>query len=417
MLTANHSGEFVEFLEEIIANSEFELSKIKFSQQSEWKFINGTLSHISNGFFHVIGLSSHNKKHLMLFQPQGALTGLAISESLGEVFVLLQARIEPGNSRIAQYGPTIQSTPSNFLQMHGGKQTSYLNLFYSYSSLSNPISISTQLDLGERYFQKSKSHVYVETPKLTVKEPNMLWVSLKALVETIDKTNFLNADLRSLLAVFDWDKFLHNSKWQDSQPISNIFQYFFEEKRITNSKHRILPIEELESWVKTEFGIKSLKDGMPSVHLYKTSCRFREVNTWVQPLMAAVSQGLVLLLIRKNGLENEYLLSIIKETGIAGGVVISATYMAYPGEKIDNKYEELGKVRHLFSQSDEGGRFINHEMVYKVIEISKVINVEKNQYWVSGSSLKQVLSMSNMANIQLRTISSALIVDLNPMTF
>jgi len=197
------------FLERTIRFSEFSMSKINFSDQNQWSVKNGALSHKTSGFFHVIGFSDPNgKEQLMLYQPQSALTGLAVCISDNTPYILLQARIEPGNVGIGQYGPTIQSTPANYLKLHGGNETSYLDLFYRYSTKSKPISTSVQLDLGARYFQKSKWHNYILTPELFETEPQMIWVPLQIIFNNINRDNYFNTDLRSLLAVFNWDKFL-----------------------------------------------------------------------------------------------------------------------------------------------------------------------------------------------------------------
>lgn len=150
------------FLDHIIHGSAFSLTQISFSDQKDWAIKQGALSHFLGGFFHVNGIKNklNGEEHLVLYQPQSPLTGLAIYKDEKQAYVLLQARIEPGNTNVGQYGPTIQSTPSNYLRLHGGKPTAYLDIFASFSPKSNPIVCCMQLDLGKLYYQKSKTHSY-----------------------------------------------------------------------------------------------------------------------------------------------------------------------------------------------------------------------------------------------------------------
>lgn len=189
--------ELQNFLTATIEQSNFQLSETKISAQNQWQVQNGVLSHKSGGFFHVSGLKNKEteEENLVLFQPQSALTGLALCRCDETVYILLQARIEPGNTGIGQYGPTIQSTPANYLRLHGGKHTSYINLFSTFNSQVQVIDNTMQLDLGKRYFQKSKSHVYIEVNELIETEPSMIWVDLSTIVKALNLDNFLNADL------------------------------------------------------------------------------------------------------------------------------------------------------------------------------------------------------------------------------
>src|SRR5690606_41731347 len=94
------------------------------------------LSHSSKGFVHVCGLQHQETKEqkLVLFQPQSALTGLAIHRKENKVYILLQARIEPGNTKVGQYRPTIQSTPANYVRLHGRTATAGVDWFTPYES-------------------------------------------------------------------------------------------------------------------------------------------------------------------------------------------------------------------------------------------------------------------------------------------
>lgn len=418
---AESLADFQQFLKVTIERSNFQLSQINISNQQEWRLSDGAFSHLSGGFFHVTGLENREtgEEHLVLFQPQSSITGLALYRTNDSIYVLLQARIEPGNSGIGQYGPTIQSTPANYLRVHGGKQTPYLDLFTTYSSQAQPIANSMQLDLGKRYFHKSKSHIYVEVPMLIETQENMIWVPLSVIAKALAHDNFINADLRSLVSVLDWDMFFTNKKFHilpDDQ--SRFYSALLSDNRLDVGSWKFTPVTGLKNWKLLDEGIVDISNSGISVGFYQISCTNREVNTWVQPLMKSHSQGLVALLMRNHGDEVEFLVSLDLEYGISGKQIVLPSYVIYPGEDLANKPAWItGSILSEFVQSDEGGRFYQHESVYQLIQTPGNFTLENQQHWISIHTLKCLLKTSNMVSFQLRCIASLVIEKLNPLTF
>lgn len=415
---ARSRAELIGFKKETLTASEFRLEKIALRDQNEWSVSNGVLSHYSNGFFHVTGL--HNnvsaKEHLVLYQPQSALTGLALCKKDNTVFVLIQARVEPGNIGICQYGPTIQSTSANYNQLHGGKQTSYLNLFNAHYPGCRPLGFSNQLDLGKRYFLKSKSHNYVETPDLIGTSMNMIWVPLELLIECAFEDNFLNTDLKSLLAIFDWEHYLLGSKNKsDQEPDQRLNMEAFLNNGLGNEHWSIQPIESLKHWSWSEYGVSPNDSSQRLwVDMYRTSCTNREKAEWVQPLFSCDGKGKVQLVYRKNRESKEFLITLGNEFGITGGRVIMPSSCQYPGDIQESyDYSIQNTLEHSILQSEEGGRFFRNENEYQIIRQDREIEANKNQLWVSARQLKSLLKTSNLVSIQLRCICALVLDDLN----
>lgn len=419
MKTARTLSELRDFLLQTIDQSGFSISSITFSEQADWNRAGGYIAHRTHGFFYVTGLrqARSGQERLVLYQPQSAITGLAFCRMDGTLYTLLQARIEPGNTGIGQYGPTIQSTPANFLKLHGGKQTSCLEYFYQLCPGANPLGSSMQLDLGERYFQKSKTHQYVELEEPIEPEGPMIWASLEALRAALPLSNFLNADLRSLISVFDWDRFLHGESISGLGDHGASLVRDLAALEVSADPWRMCPIHLLDRWRLTEEGVEDRIGQRLSVGLHRTVCGSREVASWVQPLMAAKSMGLVLLLLRESRGGAEFLVSILPEVGISGSAAIGPSQLSYPGEPIPDLSNALHRSETLvsFIQSDEGGRFFQHESEYRLARVDRDFPAAPNQYWISAADLRFLLGNSNLVNFQLRCIASCLHDLLNPV--
>jgi oxidase EvaA len=417
MKIINNTADLNRFLTEILDSATFQIDRIDFDSQDSWVIKDGALTHKLGGFFHIIGVENGAKKEsdLFLFQPQSALTGILIHKSQGEIYILVQARIEPGNTGVIQLGPTVQSTPSNYLRVHGGKHTSYLDYFYSFNKHVVGFNSSNHLDLGKRYYQKTKWLNYAETDKFTETDDSFAWVSLRALLELSSANYLLNTDLRSLLAVYDWDA-IFEPKPQKALLDSQILNYLNKSRLNINCEDRFISLKEADNIVVAKNTIYCKKDSGSEVGLYKIATKYREVGSWIQPLWSATERGLVTLLCRNynSNEETEFLITVENEEGISGQHCISASYLRYPNEEIDSGLKQIGTTLKEFYQSDEGGRFINHEYLFRVAEVAQDFEIQKNQFWLKAWELKSILSISNLANIQLRNICSAVIYKLNP---
>lgn len=408
------------FLNAVIQHANFSVEPIQLREQSAWQFDQGALSHSSKGFFHVCGLQHQETKEqkLVLFQPQSALTGLAIHRKENKVYILLQARIEPGNTNVGQYGPTIQSTPANYLRLHGGKTTACVDWFTQYQSGFRQLDSSMQFDLGERYFQKSKFHNYVEVDQPQIPDPSMIWASLEAIFAALNTDHFLNADLRSLLSVFDWSHYLAVTDTKTSS-LSEAETHFLQ--ALVNGKTsgaegwQLINVQQLRDWSASDYGIEDKTGKGIDVAMYRTRCTTREVMSWAQPLMRAKHKGHVRLLVRDSAHAGlECLLTLGNESGICGGQTILPSSVIYPGDNATlPDIPATGIKLADFEQSDEGGRFIQHESIYQVVKVTQA-ETAPNQYWVSLAFLQKLLATSNQASFQLRCCASALLPQLHP---
>ena len=405
---AQSTDDLENFAASVRNKSKFTMEPVKLSEQRQWLVKSNCLSHKSGGFFSLCGYRDRDFEALVLYQPQGAFNGMAIYCQEGRVYLLLQARVEPGNSRLVQYGPTVQSTPANYLRLHGGKKTAYLEFFFEYHTGVKVLENSTQLDLGRRYFQKTKILSYVQLEEMCPCAENMIWVPLDIVAKTVGNDNFLNTDLRSMLGVFDWDSLTGKSLSADAS--SNLTLPI---KRQPRSSGNLVSLKELSKWELTDEGIEATGNVATSAKLYEVTCTNREVAQWVQPLYLCQGRGLIVLYQRLNHGGPEFLLRRGKEFGVSGNDVYLPSEMVDPTE--DSKITVLkGEVLADLLQSEEGGRFLENENRYQLIQVQTNVEIGHDQIWVNAAEFKTVLSTSNMVSIQLRAIASLVLPSLNP---
>ncbi|MDN3205572.1 NDP-hexose 2,3-dehydratase family protein [Algoriphagus sediminis] len=413
ILSAQTGDELIQFINETKTKSNYELKEIALSEQEQWSILQGVLSHKSRGFFQVMGLKNRinpSDEKLMLYQPQSALTGLIFFKSGDEIYTLLQARVEPGNSGIIQLGPTIQSTPANYLQLHGGKATAYVENFTSFYPGCHLIWHSMQHDLGSKYYQKSKTHHYLLSTGPIATEENMVWASLSSIQDVLLKDNLLNADLRSLLAVFDWDGF-----WQNGNNSSvNITVPEGDLSKL--KKYEMTPLEDLKKWEVNSQGVKALEGQASSVGMFHFSATNREVKAWSQPLYKVEGQGLVQLLYTQESGELNFLVRFDHECGISTPIALYPSYLSTPEDPNPESPFQVGETKYEIIQCDEGGRFFRNNSTYQVIQVEKKVPDTKG-IWITSLELRAYLNASNICSFQLRCISSLVLHLLHPLSF
>lgn len=411
---ADTTEEFVDFLRKTMERSKFEISEVPISSQEEWVTHNDVLGHRSGGYFSVTGCRNEvtGQENLILHQPQRAFNGLAIHRSQGRVYVLLHARIEPGNIGVCQYGPTIQSTPANYLRVHGGKPTPYLNLFFQFDPVARPVWTSNQLDLGRRYYQKSKTLSYIELREMVPTEDCLIWVAMDVISQNIDRDNFMNIDLRSMLAIFDWDGFNGYSSPPDMFGAEEMGTRLLQ-TRGTESNMALVSISDTKNWAWSDTGIADVGNTGVSAKMFRVSCTNREVASWNQPLLCSSEKGEAVLYVRDYHGTKQVLLSLEEEFGVPGELIVYPTLYKYPGEQKNFQVVDGVQIRDV-EQCEEGGRFFENVNRYRVIGVDHSYPQAQNQVWVGLGTLKAVLQTSNRVSIQLRCMASLLLETTDP---
>ncbi|HYN01384.1 MAG TPA: NDP-hexose 2,3-dehydratase family protein [Vicinamibacteria bacterium] len=391
-----------------------------------WTIRAGAISHESGGFFDVTGVEYQDtgEQFLLLQQRQSAVTALLTHERAHDILYLVQARQEPGNLLSVQLAPTVQSTPANYLAVHGGRRSSYIDSVLGYSSSISAIVDTYQLDLASRYLRKSKRVLFLRSDELLPTEESFAWIPGASLVEWACESALLNADLRALLAVSPWsagdpaDGLVPASPLvRDSltQPVrSDVAGSLLASIDPAAVRPvRNVALDRLRNWTFTADALSEIDPCQCfDVRFYSVSAPDREVRTWSQPLIDSHGEGEVILEYRISRGVLEVGVRVAREPGLAGAGVLQPSSVVYPGlrgvlsaaagTRSDGSVET--------TECDEGGRFMQDVSRYRVAPHDAGPNAEAGStHWLRVSELKWILSHPMVASMQLRVVTSHLL--------
>lgn len=353
---------------------------------------------------------------MKLYQPQGAMTGLIICRQDDQTYVLLQARIEPGNIGICQFGPTVQSTPANYLRLHGGKTTPFSAYFLGYVPGAQVLGATQQNDLAWAYHQKTKAHSFIEVETLLPTPEAFIWVDLQSIMAAVNEDQLLNADLRSLLTVFDWAAFEGQSRPAVTLSVSSrdLLAAVTASQNLGQKTVEMIPLTDLADWRREETGLQPNSGSGVSFEMFRVKALTREKAEWNQPLIVTDRIAETVLYIRYTGSGLEVLLSVQHDTGLLNGAAIGATLQLDPDrEQLPLRFQADAEVVIRFSQSEEGGRFFQQDSHYTIVSVSGAEQAASDQFWVPLKDVKQLLKISNSMTFQLRAVLSGLLRELN----
>lgn len=421
MRIANNLQSAIGFLDESRAG--FVVEPITLAQMPSWSIAEGALSHVSGGFFSVVGVQfdAAEREALFLYQPQSAINGLLTCVREGRRYFLLQARAEPGNLGCAQYGPTLQSTPANYLRLHGGRTSPYIDLFTRFHPAVRILHDSMQLDLGGRYLFKSKRVIVAECPAEYPAEEGFIWVGADVVSQAVACPTFLNTDLRALLAVCPWDAeggergctpvSHHVAASMRLPPRASAIARVLGGLGAGIAPYRLVEIPRLQDWRVTDSGIVGQAAHCEiDVGYFHVEARRREVAAWQQPLIVSRTPGHARLACRIVDGVFEVLVTVGAEAGLQTGRAVLPSLLRYPGAAQADP-PPCGTVLLQTTESDEGGRFYRNASTYEIVLAPP--GHEADGIWLRVSEVKRLLALSNVCAIQLRCLVSFLLGELD----
>ena len=163
----NSTEEIIKWIKSFNKDKYFNVSIVPLKSLEKWYFenSNGNLIHESGGFFSIKGLevttNYGNISHWtqpIIDQSEVGILGIIAKKINGIIYLLLQAKPEPGNINAFQLSPTVQATKSNYEQLHRGKPTLYIEYFTEKNNCTIVID-QIQSEQGSRFYKKRNRNV------------------------------------------------------------------------------------------------------------------------------------------------------------------------------------------------------------------------------------------------------------------
>ena len=173
-----------------------------------WSLTDGVIKHDSGQFFSVVGVevTASNREVAGWCQPlicsiDGGIIGMASQMKKGVLHFLVQARVEPGLIDIVELAPTVQCTPTNYLDGLHSPLPAFVEMFQHVSQAELRFD-STLSDEGGRFYHSQQRHLVIELDaSLDVALPaDYCWMTLRQIQEFARFSNLVNIELRSILA-------------------------------------------------------------------------------------------------------------------------------------------------------------------------------------------------------------------------
>ncbi len=340
--------------------------------------------------------------------------GFIIYRDSGEIYILAQARTEPGNLKIVELGPTIQATWSNYSCAHEGRKTIFLDLFHNKSTCK--IADSVLPELGTYFFRKYNRNVIVE-----VKDPasfeskRFKWISLTTMSQLFDVDHVINNDARLVYGLLMAK--LRKAEFSDTEDLAcqEILETLKEKQNSWEDNVKRVDFDTVEDWQITEDKIKPKDKGNYEIFQLRIKASDREICKWDQPLVHTLHKGRIALILNKVQDQWQLMLEYKEELGNEFG------YLLGPSVTIDNPNHLT--VDHALSNllshpdkeiltthscSEEGGRFFQSTNEYQLIDVSnvdaKVVEnvVCKNRCWLNFKSAIMLFDRPNVLSDDCR---------------
>jgi oxidase EvaA len=422
----------------------FAIEPIAFSDLDGWSFAKdtGDLEHRSGGFFRVRGLqltggAGHTAdwSQPIIDQPEVGILGILVKEIDGVLFLLMQAKMEPGNINTLQLSPTVQATFSNYRRVHGGSAVPYLEYFTELSKGRVLVDV-LQSEQGARFHRKRNRNMIVETDEDVPLLDDYRWMTVGQVHAMLRQDNMVNMDARSVLACLP----LHGSSLgygtidADAEPFARSvvesiachqdtvgLQNWLNHQRGRSSlTSELVPLSSVKRWHRSDTEISHEDGRYFKVIAASVQASSREVRSWTQPLIAPQGQGLIAFLAtRVNGML-ELLMQARPEAGVRDGVELAATVQCtpdnYAGLAPEHQHPYLDyvtsvapeRIRYDVLLSEEGGRFhhiVNRYLIVEVGEDIRRADPPSSRYrWATLGQLGKLVSHSGYLNIEARTL-------------
>jgi oxidase EvaA len=441
--------DFPAWLDERRRANDFRVDRIPFAELDGWSFQEGTcnLVHRSGRFFAVEGLHVTCDTGLfrdwyqpIIKQPEVGILGILVKEFDGVLHCLMQAKMEPGNPNLLQLSPTVQATRSNYTKVHHGADVKYLEYFTQPRS-GRVLSDMLQSEHGSWFYHKSNRNMIVEAIGEVPVHEDFVWLTFGQLAELLHRDNVVNMDSRTVLATAPmaatgtWAEeevtfaaALDRSRDQSAGALhsdTELRSWFTAERSRHDVDAERIPLTGLPGWKRGESSIEREDGRYFRVVALSVTAGNREVTGWTQPMIEPCGRGVSAFL----ACIIEGVLHVLVHARVEGGfldtIELGPTVQYTPGNYDHLAEEERppfldlvlsanpARVRYEAVHAEEGGRFLNAESRYLVVEVfegeaAAALEPVEGYRWVTPGQLSSLVRHSHYVNVQARTLLACL---------
>lgn len=417
-------AELTGWLTERAAAAKFEVDRIPFARLDGWRFdeATGNLVHRSGRFFSVEGLRVRMDTgpcpewhQPIIKQPEVGILGILAKEFDGVLHFLMQAKMEPGNPNLLQLSPTVQATRSNYTKVHSGRDVTYLEYFTEPQRHGRVIADVLQSEHGGWFYRKHNRNMIIEVfDDVTVRD-DFRWLTLGQLGRLLRLDNVVNMDARTVLACAPVDHEDPVGLHSDTELLS----WLTAQRCRREISAELVPLTGLPGWKFGEYSIDHEDGRHFGIVAVSVRAGNREVESWAQPLLEPRGRGVIAFVFRSIGAVPHLLAHARAEAGLRETVELAPTvqYMSIGGADLTaadrSPFLDLvmsadpARIRYQAVHSEEGGRFLNSQSRYLVIEADESeapLCPPPGYMWVTPGQLGSLAGHGHYVNVQARTL-------------
>ena len=426
---------FDSWFEERMASHHFTIEQIPFSALRNWSFSEetGNLGHASGKFFTIEGIEVETNfggipqwRQPIINQPEIGFLGFITKKFNGVLHFLFQAKMEPGNIRCIQLGPTLQATKSNYTRVHKGNPPPFLEYFQDTESRKVLVDV-LQSEQGGRFLRKRNRNIVIELGEDVnlAENRDYIWLTLGQAQQLLRRDNVINMDARTVLSCLPYHRHMHThgEVTPNLHTFDQILTWFTELKCRYDLNVRSIPLNQATPWQRDEFSIHHPSGNYFEVIAVRVEADVREVPEWTQPIIRPCHEGLIAFVMREVDGELHFLVQAKVEAGNFDVVEMAPTVQCLTGDyRKAQKEQRPPFVEHVLNarpedilfdslQSEEGGRFFREENRNVILRWSPDFpaDIPDNYIWISYTQIKELIRFNNILNIQARCLLSAVV--------
>ncbi|GAA3205315.1 NDP-hexose 2,3-dehydratase family protein [Streptomyces thermocoprophilus] len=355
------------------------IRRIPFSGLDHWSFApdTGNLRHSSGRFFTVEGLHVSGPgtewEQPIIVQPEIGILGILAKEFDGVLHFLMQAKMEPGNPNLVQLSPTVQATRSNYTKAHGGTAVKYLEHFLA-PRREQVLTDVLQSEHGAWFFRKRNRNMIVEADGDVPVHDGFCWLTLGQILRLLRLDNIVNMDARTVLASAP-------ARHDETRALSSdagLLAWFTGER----ARHDVRALPRAAARHRRAGGPTRTPSAVPtagSSGWWRSPSRGPAARWpgWTQPIIEPVERGVAGFACRFFDGVPHLLAHARVEGGFLDTVELAPTVQCVPSNYAPGDRPPFLDVllnaspdRVLYSavHSEEGGRFLNAESRYLIVE-------------------------------------------------